>query len=106
MVRGGGRLSVLKPGAAYPGGLTREEDWLPAERLKDGAVSHDEVERDEYALWTLPPGTTTRALRFTHSSQPSDTKYAGWLGGALVLAERLANIAPCLRLRLRAPARH
>ena len=94
MVRGGGRLSVLKPGAAYPGDVTREDDWLAAERIKDGSVSQDEVERDEFALWTLPPGTSTRALRFSHTSQTADTKYAGWLGGALVLAERVTNIAP------------
>src|SRR5207244_999880 len=49
---------------------------------------------DEVTIWTLPPGTKTRAMRFTHTPQAADSKYEGWLGGALVLAERVTNIAP------------
>lgn len=95
LVKGGGRLSVLKPGAAYPGNLEDEFVWLPAERIQDREVTGDEVRgRGEFALWVLPPGTTTRALRFTHTAAPSDKEYAGWLGGALLLAERYANLAP------------
>jgi hypothetical protein len=43
-------LSVLKPTAAYPGDVTKEEEWLalPVGRLL-----------------TLPPGYVTRAVRFT-----------------------------------------
>ena len=94
MVRGGGQLSVLKPEAQFPGRLDIEADWLPAQRLKEGQISRDEVGREEYALWVLPPHTITRALRFTHTSMPIDRSYAGWLGGVYVLSQRLANIAP------------
>jgi hypothetical protein len=31
---------------------------------------------------------------FTHTAQPSDPKYAGWLGGALILGQRTTNVAP------------
>ena len=94
MVRGGGQLSVLKPAAPFPGRLDVEADWLPALRLKERQISRDEVGREEYALWVLPPDTITRALRFTHTSMPIDRSYAGWLGGVFVLSQRLANIAP------------
>jgi hypothetical protein len=94
IVRGGGQLSVLKANAAFPGDLAREADWLKAERLRGSEVTDAEVGRDELAIWTFPPGTTTRALRFTHTAQAADPKYGGWLGGAIVLAERVANIAP------------
>lgn len=91
VVRGGGALSTLKPGAA--GTLDDESQWVPAERLKNGAVSRDEVENPEFAVWTLPPGTKTQALRFSHASRPSDKDYAGWLGGAYVLGGRYADPA-------------
>ena len=95
LVKCGGQLSVLKADAAYPGDLGNDSAWQPAQRLKDGQVTGDEVvRRGEFAIWVLPPGTTTRALRFTHTAAPVDKEYAGWLGGAFVLAERVANIAP------------
>ncbi|MDB6151739.1 MAG: repeat containing protein, partial [Chthoniobacteraceae bacterium] len=94
LVRGGGQLSVLKPDAVYPGDPARESDWLPAERVQKEAVTQEEVAREEFAVWTLPPDTITRALRFTHTAQPADPKYSGWLGGALILSERVVNIAP------------
>ena len=94
LVRGGGRLSVLKADAAYPGDLARDADWLPAQRVIGAEISGEEVGRDEIAIWVLPPGTATRALRFTHTAQASDPKYAGWLAGALILPARVANIAP------------
>jgi hypothetical protein len=93
-VSGGGRLSVLKPGAAAPGDLANEADWLPAERIESGALTQDEVAPGAYAVWTLPPGTQTRALRFSHVAEASDTSYAGTLGSALVTAERWSNLAP------------
>jgi DNA-binding beta-propeller fold protein YncE len=93
LVYGGGRLSVLKPDAAYPGNLASEADWLPAQRIKNDAVSQDEVSAEELAIWVFPPGTKTRALRFTHDAKASDPKYAGKLQGAIVLADRLVNIA-------------
>ncbi len=94
LVRGGGALSVLRPGASYPGKLDDDAQWIPAERLSAGVVSRAEVDREEYAIWTLPAGTSTRALRFTHRAAAADPAYAGWLGGACILAERLANVAP------------
>jgi hypothetical protein len=94
LARGGGRLSALKADAAYPGDLARESDWIPAERIEGGKISREEAGREEFAVWTLPPGTTTRALRFTHTAQASDPDYGGWLGGALLLPERVSNIAP------------
>ena len=96
LVRGGGRLSVLKSSVAAPSDLAREESWVAARRIKGGAVSNSDAEvgADEYALWVLPPATVTAALRFTHVASPSDPRYDGWLGGACVLSRRWANLAP------------
>jgi hypothetical protein len=94
IVRGGGQLSVLQPTAPFPGRLDVEADWFPAHRLKKSQLSRDEVGREKYALWILPPDTRARALRFTHTSVPIDRSYAGWLGGVYVLPQRLANITP------------
>ena len=94
LVRGGGSLSVLKSNAAYPGKLDEESQWVPATRLLKDQASKVEVDREEYAIWNLPPGTQTRALRFTHTANPADPAYAGWLGGAYLFSERLTNIAP------------
>ena len=94
LVRGGGSLSVLKAGAAYPGDLAADSQWIPADRLLDGAVSRKEVGREDYAMWVLPTGTVTRALRFSHSPAAGDREMAGWLGGVWVNEERLGNVAP------------
>lgn len=101
LVRGGGRVSVLKSDAKYPGDVTDEGQWVPAQRIKPPgtagealAVSTDEVSRDEYAVWVLPPGTKTRAVRFSHVPAAADATFGGWLGGAVVLADRYANLAP------------
>ncbi len=94
IARGGGSLSVLRAAAVYPGDPNKDADWTPAERIAGAEVSRAEVDREDIAVWTLPPGTSTRALRFTHVAAPADPKYAGWLGGALVLAERVVNVAP------------
>lgn len=94
LARGGGSLSVLKPGAAYPGDLGKESDWVAAERVVEGQVSHAEAGREDYALWVLPPHTQTRALRFTHVAGVVDPDYAGALGGVSVMAGRFGNLAP------------
>lgn len=95
LVRAGGTLSVLKPGAAYPGNLADDSQWIPAERLEgDKAGSRTPVGEEGYALWVLPPGTQTRALRFSHTPAPGDREMAGRLGGVWVLPERLGNVAP------------
>ena len=94
LVRGGGKLSVLKANAAYPGNLADESQWAAAQRLAGRQISGDEVRTDDYAIWVLPRGTSTRAIRFTHSAEITDKSYAGWLGGAYILPQRVANIAP------------
>lgn len=86
VVRGGGLLSALKPGAA--GRLDDDSQWIPAARLKKG-----EVEKQEFAVWTLPAGTKAQAIRFTHTSAASDKDYAGWLGGAYLLTGRYGEMA-------------
>ena len=97
LARSGGQISVLKPGAAYPGRLNVESDWTPAQRITDGVVSRKEANGEDYAVWTLPPGTVTRALRLSHTADVADREYAGWLGGLAVLSTRLANLAPQAR---------
>ena len=94
MARCLGRLSVLKPGATYPGDLNDESQWIPAQRLKDGQITTDEADREDYALWVLPAGTTLRALRFTHVPASTDAIFEGWLGAMMVIEERLGNVAP------------
>jgi hypothetical protein len=94
MVRGGGKLSVLKATSDYPGDLANDQQWLSAERVSNGSVSQSEVGRDEYAMWVLPRPTPVRALRFSHEAAATDKTYAGWLGGIRVFEQRLANLAP------------
>ncbi len=94
LARGGGKLSVLKAGAAYPGNLADDAQWLPAERLVGDAASRSEVGEDGYGVWIFPAGTQTRALRFSHDPAPGDREMAGWLGGVCVVKERLGNVAP------------
>jgi hypothetical protein len=94
LVRGGGRLSVLRAGAAYPGNLADDSEWLPAHRIAGRLESSEQVGSENYALWVLPPGTRPRALRFSYDAAPTDSKYAGTLGGVYLLPSRLANLAP------------
>jgi hypothetical protein len=60
----------------------------------DGQIVRKEVDDDGYALWVLPAGTTTRALRFSHTPAAGDRESAGWLGGVWIAQERFANVAP------------
>jgi hypothetical protein len=100
VVVGGGSLSALKPTAAYPGDLSDDKQWIPAQRLIGNRASPliktttNEVGRHNSAIWVLPQKTETRALRFTHTASSTDPSYSGWLGGAFMLAERMTNIAP------------
>jgi hypothetical protein len=94
LVRGGDQLSVLRAGAAYPGNLADDTQWIPAQRLVQGQPSAAPVDKQGYAVWILPQGTATRALRFTHTAAASDGSFAGTLGGVYVLSARLANLAP------------
>lgn len=93
LVSAGGALSVLKPGAAYPGKLDDETQWIPAQRLAAGKITSAEVGPDQIALWVLPPATMTRALRFAHTPSPTDAVYGGTYGGAYALSARVANLA-------------
>lgn len=94
LVRGGGALSVLKPDAAYPGDPADDASWIGAERLLDGQASGQQLAREDYAIWILPAGTRTRALRFSHTPSAGDEEMAGWLGGVWMLGQRLGNVAP------------
>jgi hypothetical protein len=94
LVRGGDQLSVLRAGASYPGNMADDAQWIPAQRLVKGQPSADAVDINGYALWILPAGTTTRALRFTHTAAATDATYTGSLGGVYLLSPRLANLAP------------
>jgi len=94
LVRGGDSLSVLRPSAPYPGNLTDDSQWIPAQRIMNRAVSAAESGADSYALWVLPGVTKTRALRFTHISAQTDASYAGVFGGVYVLSNRYVNLAP------------
>lgn len=93
LVRGGARVSVLKSTAAYPGNLADDTQWLPAQRLDGRRVSDEEGWSEQYLLWVLPPGTSTRALRFSHLPDVTENKYAGWVGGVYLLGTRVANVA-------------
>jgi hypothetical protein len=94
LVRGGGALSVLKADAVYPGTLSDDTQWVPAQRLRERRVSNAEVGEEGYAVWTLPAGTRTRALRFTHTPNPADKSYSCGLGGFYLFGGRLVNVAP------------
>ena len=102
VVRGGGMLSVLKADADYPGDLSDDSQWIAAQRLVDAKPSRNPILetrvgralRQGVGLWTLPPGVKARAIRFTHVAQPADESYAAHLGGVMVLADRLTNLAP------------
>ena len=93
LAQGGGRPSVLKADAAYPGNLNDESEWVSAQRMLDGQPSNKEIGRNEYAFWVFPPGTITRAIRFSHQPTMLDNSYEEPLLGALVTEERFGNAA-------------
>lgn len=80
----GDQLSALREGAAYPGDLSDDRQWVPARRQPG---------EGGYLTWVLPPGTSTRALRFTHLAAQTDARYAGQVMGAYLLPDRFDNIA-------------
>jgi hypothetical protein len=94
LVRSSGQLSVLRSGAPYPGNLNDDSQWLPAQRILTHQISTAPVGDDSYALWILPPGTVTRALRFSHTAVVADSRYVGMLGAIYLLSSRYANLAP------------
>ena len=94
LVRGGGSVSVLKAGAAQTADLSADDQWVAAERIKNGAVSHDEAGPNDVVVWTLPEPITTQAIRFTHDAQAADRRYAGTFEGLALFPNRLTNVAP------------
>ncbi len=92
LVKGGGQLSALN--TSYPGNLANNAEWIPAQRLVDGKVSTAETAPNQIVAWVFPPGTYSRALRFTHKSIASDPKYEGQLSGMIVFSERFENLSP------------
>ena len=94
LARGGGVLSVLKPGAVGPGDIDDDAQWIPAQRISKGALPNSTAQGEDFALWLLPPGTRTRALRWTHNPRSTEANFEAWLGGAIVLGARLVNVAP------------
>jgi hypothetical protein len=106
LTRGNIQLSVLKQDNVYPGNLDEEEQWIHGRRLADGAFTTAQAGRDECVLWIFPVGTSTRALRFTHLANPTDETYEGWLGGAVVLRERLLDLAPLSLVASKSNSQH
>jgi hypothetical protein len=94
LVRGGGKLSVLKASAKFPGDPNDEAQWIAARRVSSKAAGDAPVARNDLAIWLLPPNTKTRALRFSHTPANSDTNFEAWLGAAMILPQRVANVAP------------
>jgi hypothetical protein len=96
LVLGDVRVSVLKPGAVYPGNMMDDSQWVSAQRIKGERLISEQAATGNYTIWILPSVLMTRAVRFTHEAKIDDASYAGWLGGAYVLAERMANVAPSI----------
>lgn len=104
LAQGNGRLSVLKPGVEGWGDPGDESQWIAAERLDGRSVATAQPRNGGLCLWTLPPGCTTRALRFSHTPEPTDNDLAGHQGGIYLLAGRYANLAPQARVAVSAGA--
>ncbi len=78
-----GTLSVLRPDAAFPGDLDREEDWLPLTSLDSGL---------QVQVVPLPPGLATRAVRISFH-QESDKPWQGEIQALHFLQGRFVNVA-------------
>ncbi len=94
LVAGNVSVSVLKPDVAYPGDMSDENGWLPAQRFDNGSLVTLDGKENSYEFWILPPGTKSRALRFTHTAKITDNNYAGKIKGVMVLPDRMSNLAP------------
>ncbi len=86
LLGGGGDVSYLKAGAAFPGDVQDNTLWTPV-ALPEGQAG--------LRVQPFPPGVTTRALRFTFHEPPAPgAKTRSGFGGLLVLAARLHNLTP------------
>ncbi|MBE7464745.1 MAG: helix-turn-helix domain-containing protein [Planctomycetes bacterium] len=75
-------FSVLKPNAPYPGDLNNEDHWIAARPIA----------ADDQTVFTLPPGTLTRALRVSNADGKS-----AWFYGARLIAGLYTNVARGVR---------
>ena len=85
LVRGNGQVSMLRPTAPYPGDLADESQWVPAEQSRGRRPPIPRRPTSNTCFGFSPRRPATRALRFTHTAEPVDSRFAGWLGGAYVL---------------------
>jgi len=81
-----GVISYLKADAAYPGDVTKDDQWvtvpIPAGQPGERVVP-------------FPPSVTTRALRFSFQvALPAGGTSRSGFGGALILKARLHNLTP------------
>jgi hypothetical protein len=94
------RISVLKTSATYPGDLTDDSQWIPAQRIEAGKTTDAQTpDRESAAFWVLPEVVQTRAIRVTHESASAsdvteDGQFGGHLFGLYVLPQRVVNSAP------------
>lgn len=72
-------LHLLKESVAYPGDSANEDHWRPISATRQPGGT----------LYTLPPQTLCRALRFTHAARGR-----AHLQGVRLYGERLYNVTP------------
>jgi len=111
------RISVLKSDAPYPGNLADDSQWIPAERIEStwngvsGAEQRANLQvttgetgfKSKLNFWVLPPGTVTRAIRFTHvADRKNDGTLAGSMAPLCVLKERCIDAAVLSRVQVNA----
>lgn len=99
LMRAGDQVSVLRPNAPYPGNMADESQWMPASLMVNGKIvtagqDAPVMSLFQFALWILPTGTTTRAIRFTHIADRMDADFSQYLGGVYLFSGRFANLAP------------
>ena len=94
LTRGDVVLSILKADAPYPGNMADDSQWITGQRIVNGEISSLQPESDEMVMWVFPPGSSSRALRYSHTPKATDSVYLGILKGSAILKERLVNIAP------------
>lgn len=81
-----GLVSYLKADAAYPGDVTKDEQWVNVP-IPQGQAGERVI--------PFPPGVTTRALRFSfHVTLPPGGISRSGFAGALILQARLHNLTP------------
>lgn len=87
------QLSVLKDGVRGPGDPGDESHWTPAQRIQNRSVTAAQPGDGSIVVWVLPPDTSTRAIRLTHTPKPTDDKFEGHVGGLYILRDRVADVS-------------